>query len=66
MLLAEVFKEGWEWRVEISYLDLAVVKMKVYSCPNMTGIEKYEGIVERGSLGIESSQNILGEIISGW
>lgn len=39
--------------------------MKVYGCPNMTGIEKYEGIVERGSLGIESSQNILGEIISG-
>lgn len=32
----------------------------------MTGNEEYEEVVERGSFGRESSQNILREIISGW
>lgn len=40
--------------------------MKLHSCPNLTDNKEYEEIVERGSLGTESSQNILGKIISGW
>lgn len=39
--------------------------MKFYSGPNVTGNGEYERIVERSSLGIESSKSILREIISG-
>lgn len=40
--------------------------MKFHSCCDMTGNKEYEETVERGSLEIESRQNILGEIIRGW
>lgn len=31
--------------------------MKLHSCPNLTDNKEYEEIVERGSLGTESSQH---------